>query len=88
MKTSTVALFSAVPVNDNVWSLVNSSVELEPVSVEILATTGAFGAVMSISTLNALEVELVLPAASVASGCYAVCTFCQSGSCVVVCPCT
>ena len=66
MKTSTELPASAVPLNAKVWSFVISSDELEPLSVEMLATIGALGAVMSTSTLNALDVFEVLFAASVA----------------------
>ena len=58
---------SAVPEISRVWSLVNSSLLLLPLSVEMLATTGAFGAVISTTTLKVLDVFDVLPAPSVAS---------------------
>ena len=67
-KTSTVLLASAVPVNAGVVLLVTLSVLEEPLSVAAVRSgaEGAPGAVVSMVILNALEVTLVLPAASVA----------------------
>ena len=60
-KTVTVAPFSAVPL---IVGLVES-VELFDVVAEIVAITGAFGAVVSILPVTAFDAAEVLPAASV-----------------------
>ncbi len=66
MKTSTVALAWAVPVNVGVVSLVRLSVLEVPVSLPAARSgvAGAAGAVVSMVTFSAAEAEEALPAAS------------------------
>tara|TARA_Y100000588_G_scaffold42536_1_gene40591 strand:- start:220 stop:624 length:405 start_codon:yes stop_codon:yes gene_type:complete len=64
----TVLLFSALPDISGVVSLVISSVLVpESLAASRSSDAGAFGAVISIVTVNALEAELTLPAGSVAT---------------------
>ena len=65
-KTSTVLLFSAVPVMINSSSLVIPSVGLSPVSSVIPVTTGAAGGSESTVTEKSEEVGPLFPAKSVA----------------------
>jgi hypothetical protein len=58
---------SAVPESVGVVALVTSSEDETPVSGEIPEIVGVFGAVVSIVKLYMSEIELILPATSLAA---------------------